>query len=48
MPSIRSLASKCCALLAAFISFNGEIINPCSYYAKKRLVCIAIIDPFSY
>ena len=48
MPFIRSLASKYCTLLAAFISLNGEIISPYSCYAKKGLVYIVIISPFSY
>ena len=47
MPFIRSLASVCCILLAASISLNGEIMSPYSYYAKKGLVCIAIIALFS-
>ena len=48
MPFIRSLASKYRALLAASISFNGEIISPCACYIKKGLVYIAIISPSSY
>ena len=47
MPPIRSLASVCCILLAASISLNGEIMSPYSYCAKKGLVCVAIIAPFS-
>ena len=47
MPPIRSLASVCCVLLAASISLNGKIISPYSRYAKKGLVCITIIAPFS-
>ena len=47
MPPIRLSISKYCALLAISISLNREIISPCSYYIKKRLVCIAIIDSFS-
>ena len=47
MPLIRSTASKRCALLAAAISFNKEIISPYSRYTKKGLVCIIIISPFS-
>ena len=34
-------------LLAVSISLNGEIISPYSYYTKKGLVYITIIDPFS-
>ena len=48
MPSIRSLASVYYILLAASISLNGEIMSPYSYYAKKGLVYIIIIIPFSY
>ena len=48
MPFIRLSASKRCTLLAISISLNGEIISPYSYYMKKGLVYIAIIDPFSY
>ena len=47
MPSIRSLASMCCILLAASISLNSEIMSPYSYYMKKGLVCITIIALFS-
>ena len=47
MPLIRSLASVYYILLAAFISLDGEIMSPYSYYIKKGLVCIAIITPFS-
>ena len=48
MPLIRSLASIYYVLLAAFISLNGEIISPYSYYTKKGLVCITITALFSY
>ena len=47
MPPIKSTMSKRCTLLTTSISFNGEIISPCSYYAKKGLVYITIIDSFS-
>ena len=47
MPPIRSLVSVYCALLAVSISLDGEIMSPYSYYAKKGLVCIIIIIPFS-
>ena len=46
MPPIRSLASVCRVLLAASISLDGEIMSPCSYYAKKGLVCVIITAPF--
>ena len=45
MPLIRSFASKRRALLTTSISLDGEIISPCSYYAKKGLVYIIIINP---
>ena len=47
MPPIRSFISKRYAFLAVSISLNGEIINPYSYYVKKGLVYIIIIDLFS-
>ena len=48
MPPIRFSASKYYTLLAVFISLNGEIISPYSYYAKKGLVYIIIIFSFSH
>ena len=48
MPFIRSLASIYYTLLAASISLNSEIMSPYSYYAKKGLVYIIIINPFSH
>ena len=47
MPPIRSSTSKRCTLLTTSIFLNEEIISPYSHYAKKGLVYIAIIDPFS-
>ena len=47
MPLIRFLASIHYILLATSISLNGEIMSLCSHYAKKGLVYIAIIIPFS-
>ena len=47
MPPIRLFMSERYTLLTASISLNGEIISPYSYYIKKGLVCITIIDPFS-
>ena len=44
MPFIRSSASKHYALLTISISLDGEIISPYSYYIKKGLVYITIID----
>ena len=39
--------SKRYTLLAASISLNREIMSPYSHYAKKGLVYITIINPFS-
>ena len=47
MPPIRSSASKRRAFLAISISFNKKIISSYSYYTKKGLVYIIIIDFFS-
>ena len=47
MPFIRSFTSKRCTLLTTSISLDGEIISPYSYYIKKGLVYIIIINPFS-
>ena len=46
MPFIKSFMSKRYTLLTISISLDGEIISPYSYYIKKGLVYIAIIDPF--
>ena len=48
MPSIRSLVFKYCTLLTISISLDREIISPYFYYAKKGLIYIIIIDPFSH
>ena len=47
MPLIKSSVFKRYILLAISISLNREIISPYSYYVKKGLVYIIIIDPFS-
>ena len=47
MPPIKLSVSKRCTLLAISISLNKKIISPYSYYAKKGLIYIIIIDPFS-
>ena len=47
MPLIRSLASKCCVYIVLVIFLFGEIMPIYSYCAKKKLVCIIIIAPFS-
>ena len=46
MSFIRSSISKRYTLLAISISLNKEIMSPYSYYIKKGLVCITIIDLF--
>ena len=48
MPFIRSSASIYYILLTTSISLDSEIISPYSYYAKKGLAYIIIINPFSY
>ena len=48
MPPIRSLVFACYILLAISISLDSEIISPCSYYIKKKLVYIVIAAPFSH
>ena len=47
MPPIRSSVSKRYTLLTISISLDREIISPYSYYIKKGLIYIIIIDPFS-
>ena len=47
MPPIRLLISIYHALLISFIAYDGEIISPCFYYAKKGLVYIAIVKSSS-
>ena len=47
IPLIRSTVFKRYALLATSISLDGEIISPYSYYIKKELIYIIIIDFFS-
>ena len=48
IPPIRLSTSKRYTLLATSISLNEEIISPYSYYAKKGLVYIIIINLFSH
>ena len=48
MPPIRSTISKYCTLFTIFISLNREIISPYSYYIKKGLIYVIIINPFNY
>ena len=48
MPAVRLIAFKYHALLISSIALNSEIKSPYSYYAKKGLVYMAIIDPFSH
>ena len=47
MPAVRLTVFKYRALFTSSIALNGEIISPCSYYAKKGLVYIAIANPFN-
>ena len=47
MPFIRSLAFKRCAYIVATILLLGEIMPIYSYCAKKKLVYVVIIAPFS-
>ena len=44
MPSIRSLVFAYYTLLTSSIAYNSEIMNPCSYYIKKGLMCVIITD----
>ena len=48
IPAVKLIVFKRCVLLAISISLNSEIISPYSYYAKKGLVYIIIIDSFNY
>ena len=48
MPAVRLIVSKYYTLFTSSIALNGEIISPYSYYMKKGLVCITIIDLSSY
>ena len=44
MPAIKLIVFKYYTLFTSSIALDSEIINPCSCYTKKGLVCIAIID----
>ena len=44
MPAVRYLAFKYYTLLTSSITYNSEIISPCSYYIKKGLVYVIITD----
>ena len=48
MPLIRLSIFKRRALLTTSISLNKKIISPYSYYIKKGLVCVIIINPSSH
>ena len=48
MPFIRSLAFKCCAYIISVILLLSEIMPIYSRCAKKKLVYIIIIAPFSH
>ena len=47
MPFTKSLASVCYTLLAVSISLNSKIMDSCSHYIRKGLVCIILTAPFS-
>ena len=47
MPAVRLTVFKYYTLLISSIALNGEVISPCSYYAKKGLVYITIAEPSS-
>ena len=48
IPIIRLIVFKYCTLFTSSIAFNGEIISPYSYYAKKGLVCVIIVNLFNH
>ena len=48
IPAVRLLVFKHYTLLTSFITYNSEIMSPCSYYVKTGLVYIVIADLFSY
>ena len=47
MPAVKLIAFKHHTLFISSITFNREIISPCSYYIKKGLVYIIITEPSS-
>ena len=47
MPSIRSSAFECHTYTVILILSLSVIMPICSYYTKKKLVCVAIIALFS-
>ena len=47
MPSIRSLASKCCTYIVSVILLFSEIMPIYSRCAEKKLVYIIIVALFS-
>ena len=48
LPAVKLIAFEYYALFTSFIALNCEIISPYSYYVKKGLVCIAIVDLSNY
>ena len=48
MPAVKLTVFKCYTLFTSSIALNSEIISPCSYYVKKGLVYITIIEPSGY
>ena len=47
MPAVKLTASKYYTLFISSITLDGKIMSPCSYYMKKGLVCIIIVNPSS-
>ena len=47
MPFIKLFMFKRCTILAISMSLNKKIMSPYSYYMKKGLVYITIINLFS-
>ena len=48
MPFVRSLVSKHYAHIVTVILLLSEIMPSYSYYIKKKLVHIIIINPFNH
>jgi len=49
MPKAISLSSivRRARTIAAILLLGKIMLSPCSYYAKKGLVCIALVSPLS-
>ena len=48
MPAVKLTVSKYYTLFISSITLNSKIMSPCSYYIKKELVYVIIIEPSSY